>query len=149
MKVILTQDVKGSGKKGELVKVSDGYARNFLLPKGLAIEASAQALGEMKARQASVEHKAAVEKQAAQEMAGKIGGKTVKIAAKAGANGKLFGSVTSKEISEELSRQFGAQIDKRKIVMDSDIKAFGSYTVQVKLHPGIVADVYVVVGEAE
>ena len=145
MKVILTQDVKGSGKKGELVKVSDGYARNFLLPKGLAIEASAQALGEMKARQASVEHKAAVEKQAAQE----IGGKTVKIAAKAGANGKLFGSVTSKEISEELSRQFGAQIDKRKIVMDSDIKAFGSYTVQVKLHPGIVADVYVVVGEAE
>lgn len=136
MKVILTQDVKGSGKKGELVKVSDGYARNFLLPKGLAIEASAQALGEMKARQASVEHKAAVEKQAAQEMAGKIGGKTVKIAAKAGANGKLFGSVTSKEISEELSRQFGAQIDKRKIVMDSDIKAFGSYTVQVKLHPG-------------
>ena len=142
MKVILTQDVKGSGKKGELVKVSDGYARNFLLPKGLAIEASAQALGEMKARQASVEHKA-------QEMAGKIGGKTVKIAAKAGANGKLFGSVTSKEISEELSRQFGAQIDKRKIVMDSDIKAFGSYTVQVKLHPGIAADVYVVVGEAE
>ena len=133
MKVILTQDVKGSGKKGELVKVSDGYARNFLLPKGLAIEASAQALGEMKARQASVEHKAAVEK----------------IAAKAGANGKLFGSVTSKEISEELSRQFGAQIDKRKIVMDSDIKAFGSYTVQVKLHPGIAADVYVVVGEAE
>ena len=133
MKVILTQDVKGSGKKGELVKVSDGYARNFLLPKGLAIEASAQALGEMKARQASVEHKAAVEKQAAQE----------------GANGKLFGSVTSKEISEELSRQFGAQIDKRKIVMDSDIKAFGSYTVQVKLHPGIAADVYVVVGEAE
>ena len=149
MKVILTQDVKGSGKKGELVKVSDGYARNLLLPKGLAIEASAQALGEMKARQASVEHKAAVEKQAAQEMAGKIGGKTVKIAAKAGANGKLFGSVTSKEISEELSRQFGAQIDKRKIVMDSDIKAFGSYTVQVKLHPGIAADVYVVVGEAE
>ena len=149
MKVILTQDVKGSGKKGELVKVSDGYARNFLQPKGLAIEASAQALGEMKARQASVEHKAAVEKQAAQEMAGKIGGKTVKIAAKAGANGKLFGSVTSKEISEELSRQFGAQIDKRKIVMDSDIKAFGSYTVQVKLHPGIAADVYVVVGEAE
>ena len=149
MKVILTQDVKGSGKKGELVKVSDGYARNFLLPKGLAIEASAQALGEMKARQASVEHKAAVKKQAAQEMAGKIGGKTVKIAAKAGANGKLFGSVTSKEISEELSRQFGAQIDKRKIVMDSDIKAFGSYTVQVKLHPGIAADVYVVVGEAE
>lgn len=147
MKVILTQDVKGSGKKGELVKVSDGYARNYLLPKGLAIEASAQALGEMKARQAAVEHKAEVEKQAAQELAGKIGGKTVKISAKAGANGKLFGSVTSKEIADEISRQFGAQIDKRKIVLDSDIKAFGSYTVQVKLHPGIAADVYVVVEE--
>ena len=147
MKVILTQDVKGSGKKGELLKVSDGYGRNYLLPKGLAIEASAQALGEMKARQAAVEHKAAVERQAAEELAGKIGGKTVKLSAKAGANGKLFGSVTSKEIAEEISRQFGAQIDKRKIVLDSDIKSFGSYTVQVKLHPGIAADVYVVVEE--
>ena len=147
MKVILTPDVKGSGKKGELLKVSDGYGRNYLLPKGLAIEASAQALGEMKARQAAVEHKAAVERQAAEELAGKIGGKTVKLSAKAGANGKLFGSVTSKEIAEEISRQFGAQIDKRKIVLDSDIKSFGSYTVQVKLHPGIAADVYVVVEE--
>ena len=143
MQVILKQDVKGSGKKGELVKVSDGYARNFLLPKGLAVEANAQALGEMKAKQAS----AAVEQQAAEELASKIKGQTVKLSAKAGANGKLFGSVTSKEISEAIERAFGASIDKRKIVLDSDIKAFGSYTVQVKLHPGVTADVYVVVGE--
>lgn len=100
MQVILKQDVKGSGKKGELVKVSDGYARNFLLPKGLAVEANAQALGEMKAKQASAAHKAAVEQQAAEELASKIKGQTVKLSAKAGANGKLFGSVTSKEISE-------------------------------------------------
>ena len=136
-----------SGKKGELVKVSDGYARNFLLPKGLAVEANAQALGEMKAKQASAAHKAAVEQQAAEELASKIKGQTVKLSAKAGANGKLFGSVTSKEISEAIERAFGASIDKRKIVLDSDIKAFGSYTVQVKLHPGVTADVYVVVGE--
>ena len=147
MQVILKQDVKGSGKKGELVKVSDGYARNFLLPKGLAVEANAQALGEMKAKQASAAHKAAVEQQAAEELASKIKGQTVKLSAKAGANGKLFGSVTSKEISEAIERALGASIDKRKIVLDSDIKAFGSYTVQVKLHPGVTADVYVVVGE--
>lgn len=147
MQVILKQDVKGSGKKGELVKVSDGYARNFLLPKGLAVEANAQALGEMKAKQAAAAHKAAVEQQAAEELAAKIKGQTVKLTAKAGANGKLFGSVTSKEISEAIERAFGASIDKRKIVLDSDIKAFGSYTVQVKLHPGVTADVYVVVGE--
>lgn len=149
MKVILKQDVKGSGKKGELVNVSDGYARNFLLPRGLATEASAQALGEMKSKQAAVEHKAAVEKQAAADLAEKIKDKTIKLTAKAGANGKLFGSVTSKEISEELSKQFGAGIDKRKIVLDADIKGFGTYTVQVKLHPGITSTIFVAVGEAE
>lgn len=101
----------------------------------------------MKAKQASAAHKAAVEQQAAEELASKIKGQTIKLSAKAGANGKLFGSVTSKEISEAIERAFGASIDKRKIVLDSDIKAFGSYTVQVKLHPGVTADVYVVVGE--
>lgn len=149
MKVILTKDVQGSGKKGDLVNVSDGYARNFLLPKGLAIEANAQAMGELKAKEAAAAHKAAVEKQAALDLAAKLEGKTVKLTAKAGANGKLFGSVTAKEISEELKKQFGAEIDKRKISLDSDIKAFGSYTAVVKLHPGITASIYVVVGEAE
>lgn len=149
MQLILTEDVKGSGKKGELVKVSDGYGRNYLLPKGLAIEASAQAMGEMKSKQAAIEHKAAVEKQTAQDLANQLEGKTVKLIAKAGANGKLFGSVTSKEIAEAIAKQFNATFDKRKVVLESDIKTFGTFTVQIKLHPGIVASVYALVGEAE
>lgn len=148
MKVILKQDVPGSGKKGELVNVSDGYGRNYLLPKGLAVEANAQAMNELKARQAAKEHHAAVEKQNAQELAGRLNGKTIKLAAKAGANGKLFGSITAKEISEEIRKQFDAEIDKRKISLDTEIKAFGSYTAQVKLHPGISAQLRVEVGEA-
>lgn len=147
MKLILKEDVKGTGKKGELVTVSDGYGRNFLLPKGLAIEANAQAMGELKAKQASVEHKAAAEKQAAQELAAKLSEKTVKLTAKAGAGGKLFGSVTSKEIADAVEKAYGCPIDKRKISLENDIKAFGNYTVQIKLHPGISAQMYVVVGE--
>ena len=147
MKVILKQDLKGTGKKGEMINVSDGYARNYLLPRGLAIEANAQAMGELKAKQAAAEHKAAVEKQAAQELCDQLKGKTVKIGAKAGQGGKLFGSVTAKEISEAIAQQYGAQVDKRKIVLDADIKAFGNYTVQIKLHPGITAELYVMLGE--
>ena len=142
MKVILKQDVPGSGKKGELVNVSDGYGRNYLLPKGLAVEANAQAMNELKARQAAKEH------HAAQELANRLNGKTVKLTAKAGANGKLFGSITAKEISEEIKKQFDAEIDKRKISLDTEIKAFGSYTAQAKLHPGINAQLRIEVGEA-
>ena len=148
MKVILKQDVPGRGKKGELVNVSDGYGRNYLLPKGLAVEANAQAMNELKARQAAKEHHAAVEKQTAQELANRLNGKTVKLTAKAGANGKLFGSITAKEISEEIKKQFDAEIDKRKISLDTEIKAFGSYTAQAKLHPGINAQLRIEVGEA-
>ena len=148
MKVILKQDVPGSGKKGELVNVSDGYGRNYLLPKGLAVEANAQAMNELKARQAAKEHHAAVEKQTAQELANRLNGKTVKLTAKAGANGKLFGSITAKEISEEIKKQFDAEIDKRKISLDTEIKSFGSYTAQAKLHPGINAQLRIEVGEA-
>ena len=148
MKVILKQDVPGSGKKGELVNVSDGYGRNYLLPKGLAVEANAQAMNELKARQAAKEHHAAVEKQTAQELANRLNGKTVKLTAKAGANGKLFGSITAKEISEEIKKQFDAEIDKRKISLDTEIKAFGSYTAQAKLHPGINAQLRIEVGES-
>lgn len=147
MKVILKEDVKGSGKKGDLVNVSDGYARNYLLPKGLAMEANNQAMGEFKAKQASVEHKAAVEKQEAEDVSKRIGGKTVKLTAKAGANGKLFGSVTAKEVAEAINREFNCAIDKRKVSLEMEIKAFGTYTAQVKLHPGIAAKVYVAVGE--
>lgn len=149
MKVILTQDVKGSGKKGQLVEVSDGYARNFLLVKGLATEATAQALNEMKNRQSSQEHKVAVETQAAKDQAAIIEGKTVKITAKAGTGGRLFGSVTVKEISEELKKQFKVDVDKRKIELDGDIKAFGGYEIAIKLYPGIVAKCKVLVGEQE
>lgn len=147
MKLILKEDVKGTGKKGEMVNVSDGYGRNFLLPKGLAMEANSQAMGEMKAKQAAVEHHAAMEKQAAQELAKSINEKTVKLSAKAGANGKLFGSVTAKEIADVINKAFACSIDKRKVTLENDIKAFGTYTAQIKLHQGVTAQVYVLVGE--
>jgi large subunit ribosomal protein L9 len=146
MKVILTQDVKGSGKKGELINAADGYARNFLLPKGLAIEANNQAIGELKAKEASKQHKIQVEKEAAMETAKKLEGKTVSLTAKAGAGGKLFGSVTTKEIADAIKKQYGAEVDKKKISVN-EIKAFGSYTAEVKLYTGISAKMTVEVGE--
>ena len=146
MQVILTQDVKGTGKKGQLCKVADGYARNFLLKKGLTVEATSGAVNEMKAKQASKEHHAAVERQAAQDTADQLNEKTVKIFAKAGAGGKLFGSVTAKEIGEAVKKNLGVEVDKRKISV-AEIKAFGTYEAEIKLHPGISAKVYVVVGE--
>jgi large subunit ribosomal protein L9 len=147
MKVILQQDVQGSGKKGELVNVSDGYAKNFLIKKGLAIAATPQAMNEMKARQASLDRKTQVETDAAKATAANIGEKTIKIMAKAGVGGKLFGSVTSKEIADELKKQLQVEIDRRKISLEEDIKDFGTYTADVKLYPGVVAKVYVMVGE--
>ena len=146
MKVILTQDVKGSGKKGELINAADGYARNFLLPKGLAIEANNQAIGELKAKEASKQHKIQVEREAAMEAAKKLEGKTVKIIAKAGAGGKVFGAVTNKEIAEAIEKQYGVAVDKKK-VNTGEIKAFGSYTAEVKLYTGISAKMGVEVGE--
>ena len=146
MKVILTQDVKGSGKKGELINAADGYARNFLLPKGLAIEANNQAIGELKAKEASKQHKIQVEREAAMEAAKKLEGKTVKITAKAGAGGKLFGAVTNKEIAEAIEKHYGVAVDKKK-VNAGEIKAFGSYTAEVKLYTGISAKMGVEVGE--
>ena len=123
MKVILTQDVKGLGKKGELVNASDGYARNFLFPRKLAAEANSQAMTELKNREDSKKHKIEVETQQAKASADKISGKTVKVTAKAGQGGRLFGSVTAKEIAAVMKTQFGIDIDKRKITVD-DIKAF-------------------------
>lgn len=146
MKVILKADVKGLGKKGQLVNASDGYARNFLFPKNLAAEANAQAMSELKNKEDSEKYRIATEKAAAQKAADKIGGKTVKLTAKAGQNGKLFGSVTSKEISEKLKSEYDISVDKRKIVMD-DIKAFGTYEAEIKLYNGISAKIYVNVGE--
>ena len=149
MKVILTQDVQGSGKKGQVVNVSDGYAHNFLLKRGMAIEANAQNMNVLKNKQAAQEHKIAMEKKACQETANAINGKTVKLTAKAGAGGKLFGSVTAKEIAEAISKQYGAEVEKRKIVLDSDIKAFGTYEFEVKLYQGISAKMYAQVSDEQ
>ena len=146
MKVILTQDVKNLGKKGEMVSTSDGYARNFLFPRKLAVEANAQAMTELKNREDSKNHKIALEKAAANEAAAAIGGKTVRITAKAGQNGKRLGSVTAKEIAETVKKQFNIDIDKRKITVE-DIKTFGTFPVQAKFYQGITADFFVAVSE--
>lgn len=148
MKVILLQDVKGTGKKGELKEVSDGYARNFLLPKNLAKKATAQAMSELKNAEESKAFKIEEDKKKANAEKAKLEGKSINIKAKAGQGGRLFGSVTAKEISAELKKQFGINIDKRKISLDVDIKAFGTYNAEVKLYTGIVAKVKVVVSEA-
>ncbi len=146
MKVILKQDVKGLGKKGQLVNTSDGYARNFLFPKGLAAEANAQAMSELKNKENAERYRIKTETAAAQKAADEIAGKTIRIAAKAGQNGKLFGSVTAKEIAETLKSTFGVNVDKRKINVE-EIKQFGTYEFEVKLYTGISAKLYVMVGE--
>ncbi len=148
MKVILLQDVKSIGKKGELKEVSDGYARNFLLPRKLAKEANAQAMNEFKNAEAAKEYKVKKETEKAQENAKALSGKTVKIPAKVGQNGKLFGSVTAKELAEEIAKQYGVEVDKRKIALENDIKAFGTYNFDVKFYNGISASMSVVVCEA-
>lgn len=146
MDVILKADVKGLGKKGQKVKASDGYARNFLFPKGLAVEANAQSLTELRNREQSNQHKIDMEVAAANDSKAKLQGKTVKMTAKAGSNGKLFGSVTAKDVAGEIEKQFAVKVDKRKITMD-DIKNFGSYKIEVKLYTNIVAEMTVMVSE--
>ena len=145
MKVIFLQDVKGSGKKGEVKNVS---ARNMLIPKGLAVEANASNMNKLQGQQASAQHKIDVEKQAATETAAKLKGKKVVIKAKAGANDRLFGSVTSGHVADALNEQFGVKIDKKKITLSGDIKNFGSYNAVLKLYTGIseTIDVEVVEG---
>ena len=150
MKVILQEDVKGKGKKGELVNVSDGYARNFLLPKKMAVLATPENLTEMKkqdkARQKKLEH----DKAKAGEIEAKLGDVLVKIPARGGGDGgKLFGSITSKEISEELFKQHGIEIEKNKIVQDEPIKSFGSYEIKCKLGFEITGIIHVLVIEGK
>lgn len=147
MKVILLQDVKSIGKKGDLANVSDGYARNFLLPRKLAKEANAQAMNEYTNAQAAQEYRIKSEKEAAQKNADLLNGKTVKILAKGGQGGKFFGSVTVKELAEAIESQYGVVADKRKIVLAGDIKSFGSYNFDVKFYSGITATVTAVVSE--
>lgn len=147
MKVVLKTDVKGTGKKDEMCEVSAGYARNYLFPRGLAIEASTGAVNEVKAKASAKEHHAQEELDAAKELARKIDGKTVSIRAKAGQGGRLFGAVTAKDVAEVLQNAYQVEIDKRKIVMDKEIKNFGSYAAEVKVHPGVVAKLTVKVEE--
>ena len=149
MKVVLLADVKGSGKKGELVNVSDGYARNFLFPKKLAKEANAQAMNELKNAEEAKAYKIKTDTENAQKAAQVLEGKTVKLTAKAGQGGRLFGSVTAKEIAEAVKQQFKVEVDKRKIVIDGDIKAFGTYHCEVRLYTGVSAKIFVMVGEKE
>ena len=146
MKVILTKDVKAQGKAGQIINVSDGYARNFLFPKGLAIEADAKAMNEIKNKEASEKHKIEVETAAAKATAEKLATVQVKIKCQSGGDGRLYGSVTTKDIAEELKKQHGIEIDKRKIQMDT-IKAYGSYTADVKLYNGVVGKVNILVCE--
>ena len=143
MKVILTQDVKGQGKKGEEKNIADGYARNFLLPRGLAIEATAANLNNLKGQKQSEAYRKEQDMKAAEEIKSKLEKITVKITAKAGEGGKLFGSVTTKDIADALKAQHGIDIDKRKIVLDSDIKTTGEAVADAKLYPQITGKIKV------
>lgn len=146
MKVVLLADVKGHGKKGELCNVSDGYARNFLFPKKLAVEADNTALNELKNREEAKAHHKQEEINAAKATAERLNGKTVTVKAKAGSGGRLFGSVTSKEIAAEIKNSLGVEIDRKKMNV-ADIKAFGEYNAEIKLYQGITANVTVRVTE--
>ena len=141
------QDVKGQGKKGQTINVSDGYARNFLLPKNLAVEATNAAINDMKGKDEAFAYKKQTELNEAKEMQTKLSGISVKLAAKAGANGKLFGSVTNKDIAEALISQHHIKIDKRRFEME-DIKQTGTFEISVKLYPDVVGKLKVVVTEA-
>ena len=147
MKVILQQDVKGQGKKGQLVDVSDGYARNFLLPKKLAVPATAENVNTMKQQEKARQAQMAAEKAEAQATAKKLEGLMTKIAAKAGEGGRLFGAVTAKEVSEALAAQHGINIAKTKLVLDEPIKACGGYQIKAKLGYEIMGTVKVMVVE--
>ena len=148
MKVILQQDVKGQGKKGQMVEVSDGYARNFLLPRKLAVSATADNINTMKQQEKARKAQQAAEKAEAEALAKKLESLTVKVAAKAGEGGRLFGAVTAKEISECLAQQHGLNIAKTKLVLDEPIKACGGYKIKAKLGYEIVGTVNVMVVEA-
>ena len=147
MKVILQQDVKGQGKKGQLVEVSEGYARNFLLPKKLAIPATADAINTMNLKEKARKAEEARQKAEAEAIAEKLKNLQVKITAKAGANGKLFGAVTTKEVSDALMAQHGIEIAKQKIVLDDPIKAFGGYQLKAKLGHEVTGTIMVMVTE--
>ncbi len=138
MKVILLDNIKGVGKKDEIINASDGYARNFLFPKKLAVEANNENLNKLKAKKQSEQYRKDVDKANAQEIAKKLNDTTLSIKVKAGENGKIFGGVTAKEIAEELNKQYKIDIDKKKIVLNENIKNIGSFDINIKLYEGVV-----------
>ncbi|MBO5349063.1 MAG: 50S ribosomal protein L9 [Clostridia bacterium] len=137
MKVILLDNIKGVGKKDEVINASDGYARNFLFPKKLAVEATNENMNKLKAKKQSEQYKKDVEKENAQKIAKQLDDITLSIKVKAGENGKIFGGVTSKEISEELKKQYKIEVDKKKIVLNENIKNIGSFDINIKLYEGV------------
>jgi large subunit ribosomal protein L9 len=148
MKVILLEDVKTLGKKGEIANVSDGYARNLLFPKKLAMEASARNLNELRLRQANEEKVAAENLEEAKKLAGELKEKTVTVAIKVGTGGRAFGSVSSKEIADAAREQLGLELDKKKMIMDAPLKELGVSEIGVRLHPKVTATLKVEVKEA-
>lgn len=138
MKVILLGDIKGVGKKDQVIEASDGYARNFLFPKKLAVEANNENMSKLKSKQESNKFKKDTEKKEAEELAKKLTGVMLKIKVRAGENGKIFGGVTSKEISEGLKKDYKIEIDKKKIILSETIKTLGTVTVDVKLYEGVM-----------
>lgn len=149
MKVILLADVKGTGQKGQLVNVSDGYAKNFLIKKGLAKIADATAMNEFKNKEAATQHHKQEEIDNANKTKEKLEKAEIKISAKAGQDGKFFGSVTAKEVAAEIKNATGIDINKKKIQLNEDIKTFGTFTATVKLHTQVSAEIKVVVKESK
>ena len=143
MEVILLQDVKSLGKKGEIVKVSDGYARNFILPKKLGLEANAKNLNDLKLQKAAQAKLEKEQLEAAQALGAKIEGSTVTVRIKTGENGKVFGSVSVKEIAEAMKEQLGLEIDKKKISIANPIRNEGTFSAAVKLHPQVTSELTV------
>lgn len=148
MKVILKKDIKGVGKKGDVINAAEGYARNYLLPRNLAVEASEGNLATLKEKKDSKKYKESMEMEEARELAKKISDLSIKFNVKTGENGKLFGSITSKDISEEIKKQHNINIDKRKIVLEDSIKSAGVYNIEIKVYPNITSKIKVeVMGE--
>ncbi|MDO4945576.1 MAG: 50S ribosomal protein L9 [Ruminococcus sp.] len=147
MKVILIKDVKGSGKAGDTLNVADGYGRNYLIAKGFAVEANAKNLNDLAGKKASAQHKIDVETADNKAVADKIGGKEVVIKTKAGQGGKLFGAVTASAVSDALKAQYGVNVDKKKINLNTEIKAFGDFSAVIKLTHGVSCEIKIKVIE--
>ena len=147
MKVILNEDVKGQGKKGEMIEVSEGYARNYLLPRNLAVKATADNLNALKLKEQAKKAQIEREKEQARAYAKQLGAAIVKVRAKGGGSGKLFGSVTSKEVADALKEQFGIELEKNRILMEENVKSFGSYELRCKLGYEVSGTIHLLVVE--